>query len=168
MGVQKVNKKKKFDDGSSFKRIDNKKVSKKGRRMFLQLRAETFRCKNCKQEVFLSSSSTEHRNHCPYCLYSLHVDISAGDRKSECHGSMKPIGLSLKIDGGEVMIIHLCQKCGKLNINRISAEDNEVSIMDIFYQSHDLSNEMIGKLRGKGLQIISDENKIKTLLFGKK
>jgi DNA-directed RNA polymerase subunit RPC12/RpoP len=113
MGLQKFVKKKLFDDESPLVKTDSKKISKKGKKMFLQLRADNFRCKHCKKEVPLESTSTKHRNHCPYCLYSLHVDVSPGDRKSECYGSMKPIGICLKIDGGEVMIIHDCQKCGK-------------------------------------------------------
>ena len=168
MGSQNFKKKKFFDDDSFLSRKDTKKISKKGKKMFLQLRAETFRCKHCKKEVFLDSSSTKHRNHCPYCLYSLHVDISPGDRKSECHGSMKPFGLSLKIDGGEVMIIHICQKCEKLNINRISSEDDEQAIMNIFYESQNLNDDLLKNIKNNGLILIHDEEKIRELLYGKK
>jgi len=36
------------------------------------------------------------RDHCPYCLYSKHLDIFPGDRKNECKGLMKPIGYMKK------------------------------------------------------------------------
>lgn len=168
MGTQKFSKKKFFDDGSSLKKEDSKKISKKGKNMILQLRAEAFRCKHCRREVPLDSISTKHRNHCPYCLYSLHVDVSPGDRKSECHGSMKPIGICLKTDGGEIMIIHDCQKCGKLNINRISAEDSEQSIMNLLFESQNLNIDLLKKINKNKLIIVNDEKVIQTLLFGKR
>ncbi len=167
MGYQKFSKKKTFDDDSSLIKKDPKKISKMGKKMILQLRAESFRCKHCRREIPSDSTSTKHRNHCPYCLYSLHVDVSPGDRKSECHASMKPLGISLKKDGGEVMIIHDCQKCGKLNINRISAEDDERTIMNLFFQSRKLDTKLFKKIRDNGLILVDDEKILLTLLYGK-
>ena len=34
--------------------------------------------------VVPEGAGSNHRNHCPNCLYSLHVDIEPGDRESEC------------------------------------------------------------------------------------
>ncbi|WP_263422222.1 RNHCP domain-containing protein [Vibrio sp. B1FIG11] len=35
----------------------------------------------------------QHRNHCPHCLCSVHMDIKAGDRRSSCRGIMEPISI---------------------------------------------------------------------------
>lgn len=37
--------------------------------------------------VVPEGAGSNHRNHCPNCLYSLHVDIEPGDRESECGGT---------------------------------------------------------------------------------
>lgn len=39
---------------------------------------ETFVCKNCGRTVVPEGAGSDHRNHCPNCLYSLHVDIEPG------------------------------------------------------------------------------------------
>jgi DNA-directed RNA polymerase subunit RPC12/RpoP len=90
--------------------------------------SEDFRCKHCKIEVPGTAIGTKQRNHCPSCLYSLHVDESIGDRKSTCHGSMKPVGLTAKKDG-EIMLVHRCEKCGKVSNNRIAGDDNTDAIL---------------------------------------
>ncbi len=84
---------------------------------------------------------TLHRNHCPYCLWSRHVDESReGDRKSVCISPMVPIGLTLKKikpdkyhpeKKGELMIIHKCQTCQKISINRIAADDDPIVILGL-------------------------------------
>ena len=90
--------------------------------------SEDFRCKHCRAEVPGTAIGTRQRNHCPICLYSLHVDESIGDRKSNCLGSMKPTGLTTKKDG-EIMIVHKCEKCGKISNNRIAGDDNTDTIL---------------------------------------
>ena len=52
---------------------------------------EGFICKNCGYKVNKLEYSA--RDHCPNCLYSLHVDINPGDRLNECHGLLEPIGI---------------------------------------------------------------------------
>lgn len=55
------------------------------------MRNESFTCEFCQKEVGLHSKGSA-RNHCPYCLYSKHVDEEKpGDRLATCHGLMKPI-----------------------------------------------------------------------------
>ena len=89
-------------------------------------------------------SGVNNRNHCPYCLWSCHLDLySAGDRLSACKGQMKPIGLTMKksrnkyrLDArGELMLIHECMDCGSLSINRIAADDDSESILLVFENS---------------------------------
>ena len=63
------------------------------------------------------------RNHCPYCLYSKHVDINPGDRAEKCHGSLKPIGIELNSKKGYVIIFR-CEKCGAIRKNKAAKDDN--------------------------------------------
>ena len=64
------------------------------------------------------------RNHCPYCLYSKHVDVNPGDRAETCHGLLEPIGVDLQNKKGYV-IIYKCQKCGAIRKN-VSARDDDM------------------------------------------
>jgi DNA-directed RNA polymerase subunit RPC12/RpoP len=108
--------------------------------------SEDFRCKHCRAEVPGTAIGTKQRNHCPFCLYSLHEDESIGDRKSTCHGSMKPTGLTTKKDG-EIMIIHKCEKCGKVSNNRIAGDDNTDTILSL--ADDETKNEVNIQLFGK-------------------
>ena len=40
---------------------------------------EVFVCKNCGREVVPMGAGSDHRNHCPYCLHSVHLDNEPGD-----------------------------------------------------------------------------------------
>lgn len=83
----------------------------------------SFECANCGKDVNLFAPGTKNRNHCPYCLSSLHVDIEIGDRKSSCKGIMPAIGKIYKPDGEEVLI-HKCNSCGLLRKNRVAGDDS--------------------------------------------
>lgn len=91
---------------------------------------ETFVCKNCGRTVVPEGAGSDHRNHCPNCLYSLHVDIEPGDRESDCGGHMEPVSVWVK-NKGEWAIIHRCKMCGALSSNRIAADDNPMKLMSI-------------------------------------
>lgn len=71
-------------------------------------RDEPFRCANCGAAV--PEHGRTARNHCPRCLYSLHVDVIPGDRAAECGGLMEPTGV--RITAGEVVLRHRCRRCG--------------------------------------------------------
>ena len=75
-------------------------------------------------------AGTQHRNHCPNCLTSLHLDNEPGDRAADCGGQMKPVAVWVR-KGGEWVIIHRCHLCGKLTSNRIAADDNPMFLMSI-------------------------------------
>jgi rubrerythrin len=79
---------------------------------------EDFTCEQC--GFFVVGSG--YTNHCPKCLYSKHVDINPGDRKSTCGGKMKPI----RVEGTEkeYIITHKCLICGHLKRNKVSKEDS--------------------------------------------
>ena len=69
-----------------------------------------------------------HRNHCPKCLCSVHVDNEPGDRASLCKGIMDPVSVWVR-KNGEWAIIHRCRLCGTLSSNRIAADDNPAMLM---------------------------------------
>lgn len=91
---------------------------------------DIFTCKKCGREVIPDGAGSSHRNHCPNCLTSLHVDIEPGDRASDCGGHMEPIAVWVK-KNGEWAIIHRCRACGKIAANRIAADDNPMMLMAI-------------------------------------
>ncbi len=82
-----------------------------------------FICANCNKKVSTTAPGTHNRNHCPYCLYSVHVDVESGDRKATCMGLMKPIAKFYKRKEEEVLV-HECQKCGFVRYNRIAGDDD--------------------------------------------
>lgn len=77
-----------------------------------------FICENCYKEVQPLSNGS-FRNHCPYCLHSKHMDDVPGDRASLCQGIMKPIGKRHHSKKG-IQIIHECQSCGHIMVNKIA------------------------------------------------
>lgn len=99
-----------------------------------------FYCINCKRLVKSNAFGTYNRNHCNFCLFSRHVDIKIGDRKSTCGGVMEPVDMTFK-KNGELMLIHKCIVCNKLSNNRIAGDDNVDKIMDISERSQTLSKE---------------------------
>lgn len=91
---------------------------------------ESFMCQVCGRLVVPSGAGSEHRNHCPNCLSSIHVDIEPGDRAAECGGVMEAIGVWVR-KNGEWAIIHRCKRCGHLSSNRSAADDNPMKLMSI-------------------------------------
>ena len=89
---------------------------------------DSFTCRNCGWPIVSNGAGSNHRNHCPNCLCSLHVDETPGDRASNCGGIMEPIGVWVRSDG-EWAIVHRCKHCGKLSSNRIAADDNPMKLM---------------------------------------
>ena len=81
---------------------------------------EGFKCINCGCEV--SKLEYTARDHCPKCLYSLHVDIMPGDRQNKCMGLMKPIGIEKYKN--TYKIIYKCSKCGEIHKNIMAQYDN--------------------------------------------
>ncbi len=92
--------------------------------------SEVFTCRVCGRTVVPAGAGSDHRNHCPNCLTSLHVDNEPGDRQSECGGIMDAIALWVR-NNGECAVIHRCRRCGALSSNRTAADDNPMKIMSI-------------------------------------
>jgi hypothetical protein len=89
----------------------------------------SFRCRNCRLDVSMDAPGTEHRNHCPSCLWSRHLDASApGDRAADCGASMEPIAVWVRSDG-EWALVHRCGECATVHVNRIAGDDNPLMLM---------------------------------------
>ncbi len=92
--------------------------------------SDAFTCKSCGWLVVSAGAGSEHRNHCPNCLCSLHLDLEPGDRAADCGGLMEPIAVWVR-KNGEWAVIHRCRVCGALSSNRIAADDNPMKLMSI-------------------------------------
>ena len=79
----------------------------------------SFVCEHCGKEVLPLGYSS--RDHCPFCLWSKHLDVNPGDRANECQGLMEPIRVEPDPKKGYV-IIYKCTKCGELHRNRAANE----------------------------------------------
>ncbi|HZC04273.1 MAG TPA: RNHCP domain-containing protein [Ktedonobacterales bacterium] len=92
---------------------------------------DAFTCGHCGRFVGPLPSGGRNRNHCPFCLYSRHVDAErSGDRASACKGMMEPIGVFERLNGEEV-IVHRCVKCGFERFNRVGADDDEALVIGL-------------------------------------
>ena len=88
---------------------------------------ESFVCAVCGKEV--SPLNYSARDHCPYCLCSLHVDINPGDRANQCKGILKPIGIDKFKD--TYKIVYKCDKCNELHRNVMANDDDFDKIIDV-------------------------------------
>lgn len=88
---------------------------------------EGFICENCNKKV--SPLGYTSRDHCPYCLYSKHVDINPGDRLSTCKGLLKPVGIEKFKD--TYKIIYKCKKCNLIHKNIKASDDDMNLIIDL-------------------------------------
>ena len=78
-----------------------------------------FICAHCGREVLPLGYTS--RNHCPFCLYSLHVDINPGDRANDCGGALRPVRAEPHPKRGYV-IVHRGEKCGATSRCRAAHE----------------------------------------------
>ena len=88
---------------------------------------ESFICINCHKEVEPLGYSA--RDHCPYCLCSVHVDINPGDRLNPCKGLLKPVSIDKFKD--TFKIVYKCTKCGENHRNIMAMDDNFDEILNI-------------------------------------
>jgi rubrerythrin len=90
-----------------------------------QKRVEDFICEKCGNEV----KGNGYTDHCPECLWSKHVDINPGDRKSRCGGLMEPIGAEFKSNG--YTVYYRCAKCGFKHRVKSAPKDNFEEIIKL-------------------------------------
>jgi len=89
---------------------------------------------------------------------------------------MKPTGLTIKKgrnkyrleSRGELMLIHECTECGSLSINRIAADDDSESIMEVFHESIQNSYQIRSRCEANGILMLiaEDSEMICRQLFG--
>ncbi len=138
-----------------------------------------FRCAHCHMIVPTTHpvSGVNNRNHCPYCLWSCHLDLyTAGDRLSACKAPMKPIGLTMKTGRnkyqrearGELMLVHQCTDCEILSINRIAADDDAETVLAVFQASLALGHPTYNLCEENGIVILktADTQIVYTQLYG--
>ena len=89
-----------------------------------------FVCAHCGREVAAEAFGTKHRNHCPWCLWSVHLDDRPGDRAAFCGGEMEPVAVEVRKDG-EWALIHRCRACGVLGANRIAGDDSPLVLVSL-------------------------------------
>lgn len=112
-------------------RPEGRAHSRRGRRTsFVHGReSDGFRCRHCGQHAGPVRFGGRHRNHCPYCLHSLHVDGNTpGDRASHCRSRMAPVGVFARRNG-EQAIVHRCLGCGFERHCRVAADDDFGAVM---------------------------------------
>ena len=88
----------------------------------------SFVCLNCGKSV--EKLEYTSRNHCPYCLHSLHVDIVPGDRANACKGILEPIGIENNSKKGYV-IVFKCKKCNAITRNKSANDDDFDKMLEI-------------------------------------
>lgn len=138
-----------------------------------------FRCVHCQRTISTNPilSGVNNRNHCPYCLWSRHMDLhQAGDRLAACKGQMQPVGLTLKRTNkkygkdsqGELMLIHRCVECGKLSANRIAADDINALVLETFERSLHLDPAIKARMAESGIQALdaTDRPTVQARLMG--
>ena len=89
---------------------------------------EGFKCINCNKKV--EKLKYTSRDHCNHCLYSIHVDITPGDRANDCKGILVPINVIETSKKGKV-IIYRCSKCKKEIRNVVAKDDNQEAIYKV-------------------------------------
>lgn len=134
-----------------------------------------FTCKQCGAFVSAhkAASGVVNRNHCPYCLHSRHMDLfKAGDRLCACKGLMVPVGLTLKNSRvkysrhhqGELMLVHRCEACGVISINRIAADDDPHILLSLLPSAQALRQACLAQ--GIVLLTNADRPRLQVMLFG--
>ena len=78
-----------------------------------------FVCAHCGKEV--EPLGFTSRNHCPFCLWSLHVDVNPGDRANDCGGILRPVRALPDAKRGYI-IVHKCDRCGATVRNKAAHE----------------------------------------------
>ncbi|MFA5811746.1 MAG: RNHCP domain-containing protein [bacterium] len=98
-----------------------------------QVRNEGFVCGHCGREVPPTAHTTP-RSHCPFCLWSMHVDINPGDRANKCRGMMRPIGIYTHARK-EYIILHQCMRCGeRMRAKAIFSDDNAADDFELIIE----------------------------------
>ena len=96
-----------------------------------------FICKNCGKEVLPLGYTS--RNHCPFCLCSLHVDINPGDRSNTCLGTLIPVEVTTSNKKGYI-IKYQCNKCKQFHNNKSAEDDSFKTILKVMSQAYNIKD----------------------------
>lgn len=102
------------------------------RRNFLH-RDEPFICAHCGAEV--GPGGAVVRDHCPRCIFSIHIDEVPGDRAARCGGPLEPVGAELA--HGRWTLTWRCQRCGATRRNREHPDDDRAALAKLSARSGD-------------------------------
>lgn len=94
--------------------------------MTRQTENQAFVCAHCGASV-PEHAWGSYRNHCPWCLRSLHVDNVPGDRAAGCGGVMDPVGVDHSGKKGFVLI-HRCTVCAGTDRNKTAPDDDVAAV----------------------------------------
>ena len=89
-----------------------------------------------------------------------------------CQAVMEPIGLTFKHEGvgkrGEIMLIHECESCQHISINRIARDDEEQAILAVFESSLALPQATKTRLSSQNIYSANDTDRaeVRHQLFG--
>ena len=64
------------------------------------------------------------------------------------------------------MLIHECEECGSMSINRIAADDDPDSIMEVFQASLALGHNVSMKCKEQGVAILHEADIVSAQLYG--
>lgn len=119
----------------------------------------SFKCSHCglgASSAISAEVGSNHRDHCPRCLWSKHVaKEKLGDRESNCRAGMRPIGITLHRSTGEPLIVLRCSGCDVLRTSRCLLDDDVFSIMRVFESSTELDPEIVAQLSEQNILILS-------------
>lgn len=87
-----------------------------------------FICRHCGYQV--APLGYTSRDHCPKCLYSIHIDNVPGDRANECLGDLVPISIESSSKKGYI-ITYKCSKCGEIKRNKSADDDSFETMLEI-------------------------------------
>ena len=87
-----------------------------------------FICRHCGKEV--PPLRYTSRDHCPHCLYSIHIDNIPGDRANDCLGDLVPMSIENNPKKGFV-IVYRCNKCGEVKRNKSAKDDDFEEILKV-------------------------------------
>ena len=79
---------------------------------------ESFRCGHCRADVRGAAPGTAHRNHCPTCLWSRHLDgDTPGDRAAGCGALMRANAITVR------------GNCECVQLNRTAGDDDPLMLL---------------------------------------
>lgn len=90
-----------------------------------------FACVHCGRQV--PPLRYTSRNHCPFCLWSRHLDVNPGDRAADCGAPMMPATAEPDPKKGFV-ITHLCTVCGARRRNKAADDDDRTLLIKLTAQ----------------------------------